>query len=167
MAAILSCIDSRAPVELLFDTGIGDIFTIRIGNVISHKVIGSIEYSCAVAGAKLVVVMGHTSCGAVRAAADFMVKDQTASESTGCSNLDSLIGEIQKSIHKKDLLNFNEWTPEKKNSYLDELAQANAMHSIAAIRRQSPILEEMVQQNKISFVGAMYNISSGEVDFPG
>lgn len=166
LAVVLSCIDSRAPVELLFDLSIGDIFTVRIaGNVISHKVIGSIEYSTVVAGAKLVIVMGHTSCGAVKAAVDFIVKDKTAFESTGCDNLGSLIAEIQKSINFKDLKDFNLWTPADSEDYLNNLARRNVLHSIDQIRQQSPILNELAQRKKISIVGAMYNIGNAEVTF--
>lgn len=166
LAVVLSCIDSRAPVELLFDLSIGDIFTVRIaGNVISHKVVGSIEYSSVIAGAKLVVVMGHTSCGAVKAAVDFMLKAKTASELTPCENLDSLIGEIQKSITVDGFKDFNSWSPLEKENYIDNLAYKNVLHSIEKIRSKSPILKELVEQKKISIVGAMYNISSGEVVF--
>lgn len=168
LAVVLSCIDSRAPVELLFDLSIGDIFTVRIaGNVISHKVIGSIEYSSAIAGAKLVVVMGHTSCGAVKAAFDFATKDKTAAELTGCDNLDSLIGEIQKSIDLKELDKkvTSQWSSKENEDYLNQLAYRNVLHSIEQIQQMSPILKELVARNKISIVGAMYNITSGEVNF--
>lgn len=166
LAVILSCIDSRAPVELLFDLSIGDIFTVRIaGNVISHKVIGSIEYSTVVAGAKLVVVMGHTSCGAVNSAVDFIIKNKTAFELTGCDNLDSLITEIQKSINLNEFKDFNLWTPSEKENHLNDLAYKNVLHSIEQIREKSPILKELMQQRKISIVGAMYNISNAEVTF--
>lgn len=166
LAVVLSCIDSRAPVELLFDLSIGDIFTVRIaGNVISHKVIGSIEYSTVIAGAKLVVVMGHTSCGAVNAAVDFIIKNKTAMEVTGCDNLDSLINEIQKSINLNDFKDFNSWNPAQKENYLNDLAYRNVLHSMEQIREKSPILKELTRQKKISIVGAMYNISNADVTF--
>lgn len=166
LAVILSCIDSRAPVELLFDVSIGDIFTVRIaGNIVSDKVIGSIEYSSAVAGAKLIVVMGHTSCGAVKAAVDFMTKDKTAAELTGCQNLDSLIAEIQKSISPEELRHLDAWNALKKDNYLNNLAYKNVLHSINQIRKNSPILDTLEQQKKISIVGAMYNITNAEVAF--
>ena len=96
MAIVLSCIDSRAPAELIFDLGLGDIFNVRIaGNIARDKVFGSMEYACAVAGAKLVLVMGHTSCGAVNAAVDLIGAGKSPAEATGCVNLDGLITEIQ------------------------------------------------------------------------
>lgn len=166
LAVVLSCIDSRAPVELLFDLSIGDIFTVRIaGNVISRKVIGSVEYSTAVAGAKLVVVMGHTSCGAVKAAVDFLHKEATAAEITGCANLDSLINEIQKSIDINELKEFGSWALADQENYFNHLAYKNVLHSIHKIRQNSPILRELEEQKKIAIVGAMYNIASGNVSF--
>lgn len=166
LAAILSCIDSRVPVELLFDLSIGDVFTVRIaGNIMSRKVIGSIEYSTAIAGAKLVVVMGHTSCGAVKAAVDFVYSQKTAAESTGCSNVDSLITEIQKSINLNELKNFNVWTPDKVENYLNNLSYKNVLHSIQQMRLKSPVLRELEQQKKVAIIGAVYNIRSAEVTF--
>lgn len=166
MAVVLSCIDSRAPVELIFDLSIGDIFTVRIaGNVVSRKILGSIEYSCAVAGAKLVLVMGHTSCGAVRAAVDFLCKKKTAAELTGCVNLDSLVKEIQKSISSQECQNFNTWAMPDQEAYLNDLSYKNVLHSMEKIRRDSPILDQLVKQRKIAIVGAIYNISNAEVSF--
>ena len=96
MAAVLSCIDSRTPSEVIFDLGLGDVFSVRIaGNIISDRVMGSLEYACQVAGAKLVVVLGHTQCGAVNAAADLLVKGVSAAETTGCQHLDAVTSEIQ------------------------------------------------------------------------
>lgn len=166
LAVILSCIDSRAPVELLFDLSIGDIFTVRIaGNTVSRKVIGSIEYSSAIAGAKLVVVMGHTACGAIKAAVDFINQNKTVAELTGCENLDFLIKEIEKSINIKDLVGFNSWSLSKKDNYFNNLSYKNVSYTIHQIREKSKILRELEQQGKIAIVGAMYNISNGKVTF--
>ncbi|EFB40970.1 MULTISPECIES: bifunctional SulP family inorganic anion transporter/carbonic anhydrase [Parachlamydia] len=166
MAVILSCIDSRSPVELIFDLSIGDIFSVRIaGNVASPKVLGSIEYSCAVAGAKLILVMGHTSCGAVKASVDFVCNHKTASEATGCVNLDSLIVEIQKSINLNDCKDFTNWNPQKKEEYLNEISYQNVLQTMQEIRKNSSILNDMISQGKIALVGAMYDISTAEVSF--
>lgn len=166
LAVLLSCIDSRAPVELLLDLSIGDIFTVRIaGNVVSRKVIGSIEYGTAVAGAKLVVVMGHTSCGAVKAAVDFIVQNKTASELTGCKNLDFLISEIQKSINSDEIQDFNKWNSNNISDYLNNITYKNVLHSIEQIRQQSSILKELEEKNKLAVVGALYNVGNGEVSF--
>jgi carbonic anhydrase/SulP family sulfate permease len=99
MAVVSSCVDSRTPAALIFSMGIGDIFSVRIaGNVARDKVLGSMEYSCCVAGAKLILVLGHTSCGAVRTAVELARKEQTAEEATGCKHIDVLINDIQQSI---------------------------------------------------------------------
>lgn len=166
LAVILSCMDSRAPVELLFDLSIGDIFSVRIaGNVISTNVMGSVEYATAIAGAKLVVVMGHTCCGAVQAAVDFTNQNKSAIELTGCDNLDSLIAEIQKSIDPEEFKDLHSWSPEEKQKHLDELARKNVLHSIEEIKKKSPVLDRLVKQKKVSIVGAIYNISNAEVTF--
>jgi MFS superfamily sulfate permease-like transporter len=166
MAVVLSCIDSRSPVELIFDLSIGDIFSVRIaGNVISRKVLGSIEYGCAVAGAKLVLVMGHTSCGAVKASVDFINEKKSVLEATGCVNLDSLIYEIQKSIQLKECNNFKQWDDWKKIEYCNDLAYKNVLRTMKKIREDSSTLDELVRMKKIVIVGAMYDIASGEVSF--
>lgn len=166
MAVVLSCIDSRAPVELIFDLSLGDIFSVRIaGNVVSRKILGSIEYSCAVAGAKLVLVMGHTSCGAVRASVDFLCKKKTAAELTGCVNLDSLVTEIQKSIKPKECADFHKWSSQRKDTYLNDLSYLNVLQTMRMIRQNSSTLDELVRQGKIAIMGAIYDISTAEVSF--
>lgn len=166
MAVVLSCIDSRSPVELIFDLSIGDIFSVRIaGNVASPKILGSIEYSCAVAGAKLILVMGHTSCGAVKASVDFGCKHKKAVEATGCVNLDSLIEEIQKSIDPAECVNFDQWEPSKKEEYCNEICHKNVVRTMQEIRLQSSTLDRLISEGKIALVGAMYDISKAEVAF--
>src|SRR5262249_54401808 len=109
LAAILSCIDSRAPTEIVFDLGVGDVFTVRIaGNIAPDDVLGSLEYACAGAGSKLILVLGHSRCGAVTAAVDHFLSGKNVAETTGCANLPSLIGEIQKSIEGFPLANSEE-----------------------------------------------------------
>lgn len=164
MAVVLSCIDSRTPAEIIFDLGLGDIFSVRIaGNIISRKVIGSMEFSCAVAGAKLILVMGHTSCGAVRAAVNLVCSDKTASEATGCTNLDSLINEIKPSVNLHTCKTLDDAPAGAKEIYADEVAERNVLRTIKLIRERSRILDRLVREGKIAIVGAMYDISSGEV----
>lgn len=164
MAVVLSCIDSRTPAEIIFDLGLGDVFSVRIaGNIISRKVIGSMEFSCAVAGAKLILVMGHTSCGAVRTAVDLVCSEKTAAEVTGCLNLDSLINEIKQSVNIDRCKILEDSPADKKASYSDEVAYLNVLRTIKLIRERSRILDELVRQGRIAIVGAMYDISSGDV----
>jgi carbonic anhydrase len=147
-AVILSCIDSRVPAELVFDQGIGDIFSVRVaGNVINQDVLGSIEYGCKVAGSKIVVVLGHTKCGAVTAACKHVE----------LGNITALLSKIQPAVKAVG----KEATPEA----IEETAIMNVKLSIDRIRVESPILAEMEKNEEIEIVGASYDVNSGEVIF--
>jgi carbonic anhydrase/SulP family sulfate permease len=166
MAVVLSCIDSRSPVELIFDMGVGDAFVIRIaGNVAKEKVLGSMEFACAVAGARLVLVMGHTSCGAVKAAVELFETGNTASKATGCEHLDSLINEIQKSIVPGTKPHGDWVTKETKLMYVDDVATRNVARTIGYIRAASRTLRELEAAGKIAIVGSMYDIKTGKVTY--
>jgi carbonic anhydrase/SulP family sulfate permease len=167
MAVVLSCIDSRTPAELIFDLGIGDVFSIRIaGNVAQDKVLGSMEFGTKVAGAKVVLVLGHTSCGAVKAAVDLARRGQTAEEALGCRHLDVLIDEIQEAIDPQLQLQLPEdpATP-VRDSYLDEVARRNVQRTMVMIRQESEALNQLVKQGKLAIVGGLYDVRTGEVTF--
>ncbi len=166
MAVVLSCIDSRTPAELVFDLGLGDIFSVRIaGNIARDKVLGSMEYSCAVAGAKMILVMGHTSCGAVNAAVDLICSKKTAAEATGCVNLDSLVTEIQLSVDLNTCKREGEWLPGEKAAYANEVSRRNVLRTMRMIPERSSTLADMVQDGRLAIVGALYDIQTGEVSF--
>jgi carbonic anhydrase/SulP family sulfate permease len=166
MAAVLGCIDSRAPAEVVFDLGLGDIFSARVaGNIATSELLGSLEYACAVVGAKLVVVLGHTSCGAVNAAVDLLVAAKKASEATPCANLDGLVTEIQLAINPATLKKPDQWVPGEKAAYTNEISRLNVIQTIHAIRKRSSTLNKLVEEGKIAIVGALYDVSSGEVSF--
>lgn len=166
MAVVLSCIDSRSPVELIFDLSLGDIFSVRVaGNVVSPQILGSIEYGCAVAGAKLILVMGHTSCGAVKASVDFIHHHQSVVEATGCVNLDSLVDDIQKSIDPNDCKNMEQWSNDRKDTYCNEVCHKNVVRTMQKLRQHSSTLDQLIREGKIALVGAMYDISTAEVSF--
>lgn len=166
MAVVLSCIDSRAPAEIVFDLGLGDVFSARVaGNIARNKVLGSMEYACAVAGAKMILVMGHTSCGAVNAAVDLLAANQRASEATGCVNLDGLIEEIQLSINPSTLKAPDAWKEGEKAAYANEVARVNVLRTMKVIRERSSTLDKLVLEGKIVIVGCLYDISTGKVDF--
>lgn len=153
-AAILSCMDSRAPAELLFDQGIGDIFNIRIaGNVVSPYVLGSLEYAVAVAGSKLIMVMGHTSCGAVGGACD----------DVKMGNLSGLLEEV-KACLPLETTETEDRTGRNK-SFVNKVALLNVHHSINQMLEQSEIIREHVEQGKIRIIPAMYDIATGAVTF--
>ncbi|WP_145195353.1 bifunctional SulP family inorganic anion transporter/carbonic anhydrase [Planctomycetes bacterium Poly30] len=165
LAVLLSCIDSRTPAELVFDLGLGDIFSVRIaGNVAKEKVFGSIEYSCAVAGAKLVVVMGHTRCGAVTSSVKLFEADKSALEATGCGNLDALVRNIQRSVHKEDFPD-HELSGEELSELADRVARRNVLATLQAIREQSDVLRGLSNRHEILLCGAMYDVKGGGVEF--
>ena len=153
-AAILSCMDSRAPAELIFDQGIGDIFNIRIaGNVVSPYVLGSLEYAIAVAGSKLILVMGHTNCGAIKGACD----------NVKMGNLTSLLDQIQDSVNQENTV-----TEERNGSnieFVNKVSNLNVHHSISQMMERSEVIKEHVEQGKIAIVAAMYDIATGQVAF--
>ncbi len=166
IAAVLGCIDSRAPVEHIFDLGLGDAFVARIaGNVARDKMIGSLEFACGVAGAKLLMVLGHTSCGAVKASVELKLAGKTAAEATGCDHLDELVGIIQGSIDPSQLKDFSNWADDKKKAFVDEVARKNVLNTMNYIREKSRILERLVRENKIMIVGAVYDVNTGKVEF--
>jgi carbonic anhydrase/SulP family sulfate permease len=166
MAAVLGCIDSRAPAEVVFDLGLGDIFSARVaGNIATSELLGSLEYACAVVGSKLVVVLGHTSCGAVNAAVDLLAAAKKASEATPCANLDGLVIEIQRAINPATLKKPDQWSPGEKAAYTNEISRLNVLQTIQTIRKRSSTLNKLVEEGKIAIVGALYDVSSGEVSF--
>ncbi len=164
LAVVLSCIDSRAPVELLFDLGIGDIFSARIaGNVARQKVLGSLEFATAVAGAKLIVVLGHTSCGAVAAACDLIGAGKTAAEATGCTNLDVIVREIQAAI--ADPHNVPKKDDPTHDAFVNDIARKNVARVMCDIQSGSPKIHELMQEGKVALVGGLYDVSTGAVEF--
>lgn len=166
MAAVLSCIDSRTPAEVVFDLGLGDIFSVRVaGNIAASELLGSMEYACAVAGSKLVLVMGHTSCGAVNAAVDLLAAAKKASEATGCGNLDGLITEIQQAIDPRTLKQASQWREGEKAAYANEVARRNVIRTMHVIRERSATLDKLVHEGAIAIVGGLYDVSTGEVTF--
>jgi carbonic anhydrase/SulP family sulfate permease len=166
IAAVLGCIDSRAPVEHIFDLGLGDAFVARIaGNVARDKMIGSLEFACGVAGAKLLMVLGHTSCGAVKASVELKVAGKTAVEATGCDHLDELVGIIQGSVDPSQLKDFSNWADDKKKAFVDEVARKNVLNTMNYIREKSRILDRLVREDKVMMVGAIYDVKTGKVDF--
>ena len=150
-AAILSCIDSRVPAELVFDQGIGDIFSVRVaGNIVNEDVLGSMEFACKVSGSKIVVVLGHTKCGAVTAACN----------GVELGNVTALLNKIKPSV-----LAVRTCEKEMSDDDIENVSHHNVGESINRIRNESPILAEMEEQGEIEIVGALYNVSNGQVTF--
>jgi MFS superfamily sulfate permease-like transporter len=164
MAAVLSCIDSRAPVELLFDLGIGDVFSARLaGNVASPKALGSLEFACKVAGAKLVLVMGHTRCGAVKATCDFVARQIDPVQATGLTNLGSITDPITEAVHMESQTKKGRTADNEE--FVDRVAEINVRNTIRWIQANSPTLASMTLNGDIAIVGAMYDVRTGKVEF--
>ena len=153
-AVILSCIDSRTSAELIFDQGLGDVFSVRIaGNIMNQDILGSMEFSCKIAGAKLIVVLGHTKCGAIKGACDGVELE----------NLTGLLNKIKPSIEiENSKVSEDNLSPEK---FVDQVARTNVDVVIDQIKSSSTTLSNMAENNEISIVGAMYNVKSGVVEF--
>lgn len=166
LAVSLSCIDSRTPVELLFDLGIGDIFSIRLaGNTVSERVLGSLEFACSIAGAKLILVMGHTKCGAVNASIDLLRKNKTAKELYGCDHLDHLISDIQSSLQFIKANGGNENLDANKDELEVLAVKSNLRHSMELIKAKSPVLARLIARKEVLLMGGIYDVASGEVEF--
>ena len=153
-AVVLSCLDSRQPIEIVLDQGIGDIFSARVaGNVLNDDILGSMEFACKVSGSKLIAVIGHSNCGAIKGAVD----------SVELGNLTGLLGKIQPAMSQvpADVQPRNS----KNLDFVDQVAEANVHLVMQQIRERSPILREMLDKGEIGLVGGMYDLSTGEVHF--
>lgn len=154
-AVILGCIDSRVPVETVFDQGIGDVFTARVaGNFVNTDILGSIEYGCKVAGSRLVVVLGHTSCGAIKGACD----------DVQLGNVTSLIEKLKPSVEAVETADGTDRSSANK-TFVNDVVYKNVELTIKNIYKYSPVLAEMAEDGDIDIVGAVYDITSGKVDF--
>ncbi|MES2621186.1 MAG: carbonic anhydrase family protein [Bacteroidota bacterium] len=153
-AVILSCIDSRTSAELIFDQGLGDIFSVRIaGNIINEDILGSMEFGCKVAGAKIIVVLGHTKCGAVKGACDHVEM----------GNLTALLTKIRPAVD--DETETKENRTSGNSVFVENVATINVKRTVKSIMQRSPILKEMIESGQIGIVGGTHNISTGVVTF--
>jgi carbonic anhydrase len=153
-AVILSCIDSRTSAELIFDQGLGDIFSVRIaGNIVNEDILGSMEFGCKVAGAKIIVVLGHTKCGAVKGACDHVEMGHL----TGL--LSKITPAVNNEVDTKDNRNAN------NANFVENVAALNVNHSVQSIVERSPILKELIEVGQIGIIGGMHDIATGDVVF--
>lgn len=155
-ATILSCIDSRTSSELIFDQGLGDVFSIRIaGNIVNTDILGSMEFACKVAGSKLIVVLGHTKCGAVKGACDHVEM----------GNLTELLSKLQPAVYSESETTAIDKRNSKNGKFVENVSALNVRRGVKNIIERSFILEEMLDKGEIGIVGAMYNIDTGKVEF--
>lgn len=166
LAAVLSCIDSRVPAELVFDLGIGDIFSVRVaGNVVGTKSLGSLEYGVAVAGVKLVVVLGHTRCGAVTSSVDMLGQKQDVKQTTGCPHLGAIVEEIEASVTYDECRQLGDMTPAAKDEFVDEIAKRNVRRTVEEIVSRSEPVAKAIEAGQLIVAGALYDVKSGEIEF--
>ncbi len=152
-AVVFSCIDSRAPAELILDFGIGEIFSGRVaGNVADEDVLGSIEFACKVAGSKVVLIMGHTSCGAIKGVID----------GVQLGNLTALLSKIRPAV---ETTRYAGDRSAKNYAFVDAVARENVIFTIAKIREKSPVLRKLESAGSIKIAGSMYNLETGAVEF--
>ena len=155
IAAILSCIDSRTGAELIFDQGLGDIFSIRLaGNVVSDAVLGSMEFACKVAGSKLLVVLGHTKCGAIKGACD----------GVQMGNLTTLLNMIQPSVYLARA-GENGRDDCADAEFIDKVTHIHVKRSVESVIERSTVLRELIEQGQVGLIGAVYDVETGAVEF--
>lgn len=153
-ATILSCIDSRTSAELIFDQGLGDIFSIRLaGNVLADEVLGSMEFACRVAGSKLLMVLGHTNCGAIKGACD----------NVQMGNLSTLIARIQPSVYYERTVQTDRTS--SNPDFVHRVATIQVRRSVEGIIERSMVLRDMIERAEVGVIGGMYDVQSGVVDF--
>ena len=153
-AVILSCIDSRTSAELIFDQGLGDIFSVRIaGNIVNEDILGSMEFGCKVAGSKIIVVLGHTKCGAVKGACDHVEM----------GNLTALLTKIRPAV--EDELTTKEDRNSSNAEFVEKVATINIKRTVKSIYERSTILKEMIESGQIGIIGGCQDIATGEVTF--
>ncbi|CAG1020810.1 carbonic anhydrase [Patescibacteria group bacterium] len=153
-AVILSCIDSRTSVELIFDQGLGDVFSVRIaGNIINEDILGSMEFGCKVAGSKIIVVLGHSKCGAIKGACDHVEM----------GNLTALLNKIQPAIYDEKTVSDNRNSA--NDEFVEKVTEINVKRTVHAIMERSPILKELIESGQIGIVGGHHDITTGEVEF--
>ncbi|MCW5962049.1 MAG: hypothetical protein KIS76_17940 [Pyrinomonadaceae bacterium] len=153
-ATVLSCIDSRTSAELIFDQGLGEIFSIRIaGNVINEDILGSMEFACSIAGSKLIVILGHTKCGAIRGACD----------NVQMGNLSTLLNKIQPSVYFERTITENRTA--ENAEFVEKVSRIQVKRSVEKIVERSVILREMIENGEIGLIGALYDVETGIVEF--
>jgi len=155
-ATIVSCIDSRTSAELIFDQGLGDIFSVRIaGNVINTDIIGSLEFACKLAGSKLIVVLGHTACGAIKGACDHVEM----------GSLTELLSKIQPAVYEENATLDPQLRNSKNSSFVENVASLNVRRSVRSIVNRSVILEQLIEGGNTAIIGAKHDLATGQVEF--
>jgi carbonic anhydrase len=155
-ATIVSCIDSRTSAELIFDQGLGDIFSVRIaGNVINTDIVGSLEFACQIAGSRLVVILGHTSCGAIKGACDHVE----------LGNLTELLSKVQPAVYEENQTQDPAQRNSKNAAFVENVTDLNVRRSVRTVITRSYILEQLILEGRVAIIGGKHDLSSGVVTF--
>jgi carbonic anhydrase len=155
-AVILSCIDSRTSAELIFDQGLGDVFSIRIaGNIVNTDILGSLEFACKIAGSKLIVVLGHTACGAIKGACDH----------AEMGNLTELLSKIQPAVYEETMTSDTKDRTSKNKKFVENVADINVKRTVKSIVARSYILAQMIEKGEIAIIGGKHHLDTGRVQF--
>ena len=153
-AVILSCIDSRTSAELIFDQGLGDIFSVRIaGNIMNEDILGSMEFGCKVAGSKIIVVLGHSKCGAIKGACDHVEM----------GNLTALLSKIRPAVDDEETITQNRNS--NNAEFVEKVSVINVKRTVKSILQRSPILKEMIEKGEIGIIGGTHDITTGQVTY--
>ncbi|PRQ04640.1 C4-dicarboxylic acid transporter DauA [Enhygromyxa salina] len=166
LAVVLSCIDSRTPAELLFDMGLGDLFSVQVaGNVLSPQVLGSMEYGCEIAGSRLVVVVGHTRCRTVTTAVEQALSSAPPAEPTRCQHFHTILEDIQTSVDPSALTGFAELSATRQAELIDEVARRNVLAVVKSVVERSETIAKLVADRRIAVVGVLYDVTTGTMEF--
>ena len=166
LAVVLSCIDSRVPAEIVFDLGIGDMFSVRVaGNIIGTKSLGSIEYGVAVAKSKLVVVLGHTRCGAVTSSVQLLSEKLEVEAATGCPHLPSIVNEIAECVKHSETVGFGKLDPNEQDNFVTDITKRNVRRTVDEILLRSEPIRTVVESGEAMVVGAIYDVKTGIIEF--
>ncbi|MEM1067704.1 MAG: SulP family inorganic anion transporter [Planctomycetota bacterium] len=166
LAAVLSCIDSRVPNELVFDLGIGDIFSVRVaGNVIGTKSLASLEYCVKDAGVKLVLVLGHTRSGTVKSSLDLLAASSSIGGSTGHGHLQAIVDEIEPNLAAGEIETFKNCSSSEQEAFIDEIAKRNVLKTVQNIIDRSEAIRTAMERGQVAVIGALYDVKTGNVEF--
>jgi carbonic anhydrase len=166
MAVIFSGTDPRTPAEVVFDLGLGDVYSIRMaGNVLGPNAIGSMEYGCIVGGAKLILVMGHTHSGLVELAMNQFCLESNVSQNPNCPHLGPILNQIRESIDPSECRDYRQATPDQRRKFIDEVSRRNVARCVQQIVQTSPAIRQLVDGQQLAVVGALFDVDSGRVEF--
>ena len=165
-AAVLSCIDSRVPAEIIFDVGIGEILSVRVaGNVVGTNLLGSLEYAAVVSGVKVLVVMGHKHCGAITASLRLLASNSDVAETTGCPNLPIIVDQIKPNVTDAECQSFEAMDDVQKETFADVVAERNVLRVVEEIKKRSAPIRLAAENSNLLVIGAIYDVDDGQVTF--